>query len=297
MEPVELEAYVGPRKQRIDTALDALLPSETRPPAILHRGMRYAVLGPGKRLRPLLSLAAAETIAGEADDNAVRLGCAVELVHAYSLVHDDLPCMDDDDYRRGRPTTHKIFGEAMAVLIGDALQTIAFEVAASSSANRRFDGGDFAAALARAAGHRGMAAGQAADLEAEQEETSVEDVRFIHENKTSRLLSCAIELGAMAAEADDAALEALRNYGLKIGLAFQIVDDLLDVTGNLHTLGKEAGADAARGKATWPQAVGVERARHDVEDLLGDALRQLERFGRSADALTTLGRWIVNRTR
>lgn len=297
MTEFDLETYIAPRKERIDAALEALLPLETEPPPTLHRGMRYAVLGPGKRVRPLLCLAAAEAIAGHANREAVHLGCAIEFVHAYSLAHDDLPCMDDDDFRRGRPTTHKVFGEAMAVLVGDALLTLAFEICAGCPANERSAGGDYAAALARAAGSRGMVGGQVADLEAERTAPSADAVRFIHENKTARLLACAVELGGMAAGADDACLGALRTYGHNIGLAFQIVDDLLDVTGDLASLGKLAGADEARGKATWPAVVGVEQSKRDADDLLRHALATLDPFGEAAAPLRALGCWMVARDR
>lgn len=293
----DLDAYIAPRRKRIEAALEELLPPETQPPATLHRGMRYAVLGQGKRIRPLLSIAAAEWTANHSPDSALRLGCAVELVHAYSLVHDDLPSMDDDDFRRGRPTTHRIFGEAGAILIGDALLTLAFDVCAACPANDRFHGGDFAVTLARAAGDRGMVAGQFADIEAERTEPTAQIVRFIHENKTARLFACAVELGAMAAGAADSALDALRTYGLKIGLAFQIVDDLLDATGDPESLGKAAGMDTARGKATWPVVAGLERSRRDADSLLEQALTALAASGEAAQPLRALGRWIVQRDR
>ncbi len=297
MNDFDPDRYLEESRRRVDRELDAILPSEETRPAALHRAMRYAALGPGKRIRPILSLAAARAVDPAAESASLRPGCAVELVHAYSLVHDDLPSMDDDDFRRGRPTTHRVFGEALAVLTGDALLTLAFRVLADCPGNRRYRPADFVQTLATAAGSRGLVAGQVEDLAAEGSSLTIDAVRFIHENKTARLITCAVVLGGMAAAVESDGMERLTTYGRSLGLAFQIIDDLLDITGDLESLGKEAGADAAHGKATWPAVVGIEQARRDARELHEKALEALEPWGPEADPLRAIARRMIARTR
>ena len=234
--------------KQVDRALDRWLPSEKTKPASLHRAMRYAVFGGGKRLRPVLCLAAAEACGGEIS-GAMAAACAVECVHTHSLIHDDLPCMDDDDLRRGRPTTHKVFGEAVAVLAGDALLTVAFEILVGTRKTKRYDAGDLVAELSRAAGSLFLVGGQVADMEAENRPTKPEELVFIHRGKTAAMVAASLRLGAMTANASTSKVEAIGKFGESLGLAFQIVDDILDITQTSEQLGKSAGKDAAAGKA------------------------------------------------
>ena len=263
--------------------------------------MRYALLSPGKRLRPVLARVCCEAAGGRADD-AAAVAAAVECVHAYSLVHDDLPAMDDDDLRRGRPTCHKQFDEATAILAGDALLTLAFGLAAGSP--RDPAGG--VADLAAAAGACGMVGGQAADLAAEIEPVAdAEELASIHRRKTGRLIAAACSLGARAAGAGPQTQRDLTDYGLAVGLAFQVADDLLDATGDPRTMGKAAGKDAGRGKATYPGLLGVEESRRYAAELVGGACDALARLrtganGASAEAvelLTRLANYTIERDR
>jgi geranylgeranyl diphosphate synthase type II len=248
-----LTEWIREAGPRIEAALDAALPADSEPPPTLHRAMRYAVFGGGKRLRPLCTLLGARAAGGD-EAAALPAACAIELVHSYSLVHDDLPCMDDDDVRRGRPTVHRAFDEAIAVLAGDALLTLAFEVVASRLPAPT--AGRVAAELARAAGSRGMVGGQADDLDAEGDELARDAVLSIDSRKTAALFSAAFRTGAICAGAPRPAEEALARIGFDLGVAFQIVDDLLDLRGTQADLGKAAGKDRARGKATLPAAAG-----------------------------------------
>ncbi|RYF34196.1 MAG: polyprenyl synthetase family protein [Comamonadaceae bacterium] len=268
-------------------------------PVLLGDAMRYAVLDGGKRLRPLLVLAANEAVAGNAAA-ALRAACAAELIHAYSLVHDDLPCMDNDVLRRGKPTVHVKFGEADALLAGDALQALAFELLTP-------DGDELPAAmqarlcrlLARAAGSQGMAGGQAIDLASVGIALDQTRLREMHRLKTGALLQGSVEMGAVCnADVAPAALAALRDYGAAIGLAFQVVDDILDVTADSETLGKTAGKDAASDKPTYVSLLGLDGARAEARQLLGEALAALERSGLSdTAALRALAHMVVDRDR
>jgi geranylgeranyl diphosphate synthase type II len=238
--PFDLSAWVKSRSRAVDRALDGFLPKGTARPATIHQAMRYSLFAGGKRMRPALVLAAAEACGGS-DSEAMPLACAVECIHTYSLIHDDLPAMDNDDFRRGKPTNHKVYGEGIAVLAGDALLTQAFEIAAQARSWKRYSHQDLILELAKASGSLQLIAGQVADLEGEGKELSVAQLRYIHERKTSALLCCSVRLGGMSANCTPAQLQALTDFGYHVGLAFQVIDDILDVTQSTETLGKTAG--------------------------------------------------------
>jgi len=285
-----LERHAPLWRARVERALERWLPGETIHPSRLHRAMRYAMLGGGKRIRPLLVYATAQAV-GIPAATVDGCACAVELIHGYSLVHDDLPAMDDDDLRRGRPTCHRAFDEATAILAGDALQALAFYVLAHDPDLRAGDGvrTRMIAELALAAGSRGMAGGQAIDLAAQGRELDLAQLEDMHIHKTGALIRAAVRLAAQAAPGlDPALLGRLDRYAKCVGLAFQIRDDILDVTGDTRTLGKRAGADAARDKPTYPTLLGLEGARERARELLLEALEALAPWGEEADPLRGL---------
>jgi geranylgeranyl diphosphate synthase type II len=281
-------------RKLVDRALDRWLPSEKTKPASLHRAMRYAVFAGGKRLRPILCLAAAEACGGKISA-ALPVACAVECIHTYSLVHDDLPCMDDDELRRGRPTTHKVFGEAVAVLAGDALLTVAFEILAGSRKTKRYSSGDLVAELAKAAGSLFLVGGQVADMEAENRSAKPEELVFIHRGKTAAMIAASLRLGAMSANATPTQVKALGQFGENLGLAFQIIDDILDITQTSEQLGKSAGKDAAAGKATYPAVFGLEKSRRKAGRLTKAAHKALDPFGKKSDFLRALADQLLGR--
>src|SRR2546421_1077865 len=252
---MNLKAYLESRQAKIDAALDGYLPKENVRPATIHKAMRYSLFAGGKRLRPILTLAATEACGGKID-NALPLACAMECIHTYSLVHDDLPSMDNDDFRRGRATCHKGFGDGIAVLAGDALLTIAFEIVSRTKPAPRYDISVLLREIAVAAGSQRLIAGQVADLEAEGKNVKRDQLQFIHENKTAAILRSAVRLGAMSANADPKKLSAITRFGQRLGLAFQIIDDILDVTQTSEILGKSAGKDVVARKATYPAEIG-----------------------------------------
>jgi geranylgeranyl diphosphate synthase type II len=280
--------------KQVDRALDRWLPPEKTRPATLHRAMRYAVFAGGKRLRPVLCLAAAEACGGKTS-GALPAACAVECIHTYSLIHDDLPCMDDDDFRRGRPTTHKVFGEAVAVLAGDALATIAFEILGRTNETARHGAGEFFRELSKAAGSLFLVGGQVADMEAEKREATPAELLFIHRGKTAAMISVSLRLGAMSANATPAQVKALGKFGENLGLAFQIIDDILDITQTSEQLGKSAGKDAAAGKATYPAVFGLEKSRREAANLTKAALMALKPFGKNADFLRAIADQLLGR--
>lgn len=298
----DLAEYLATRRALIDRTLDAHLPPSDTPPAIIHEGMRYAVLGGGKRIRPIVALAAAEACGAESEPLLVHL-CALELIHTYSLVHDDLPPLDNDDLRRGRKTTHVVYGEAMGILVGDALLTEAFSWLARPVAG--VDPASQLRAIAEvssAVDSTGMIGGQVADLVAERSQERSDDrdallreLQFIHRNKTGKLFTASVVLGGLLAGASDAKLEALRRYADALGLAFQIVDDLLDIEESSATLGKTAGKDVAQGKLTWPALLGVESARAEVRRLQREALDNADIIGGPVNYLAPVARFICER--
>jgi geranylgeranyl diphosphate synthase type II len=280
--------------KQVDRALDRWLPAEKTRPATLHRAMRYAVFAGGKRLRPILCLAAAEACGGKIS-NALPAACAVECVHTYSLIHDDLPCMDDDDLRRGRPTTHKVFGEAVAVLAGDALATIAFEILAKTKETPRHAMREFFLELSRAAGSAFLVGGQVADMEAEKRQATPAELLFIHRGKTAAMIVASLRLGAMSANASPAQVKALGVFGENLGLAFQIIDDILDITQTSEQLGKSAGKDAAAGKATYPAVFGLEKSRREAARLTKISLDALKPLSSRADFLRAIADQLLGR--
>jgi len=292
---VNLKAYLRARQKKIDRALDRYLPKANTKPATLHKAMRYSLFAGGKRLRPILCLAAAEACRGNVDD-ALPLACALECIHTYSLVHDDLPSMDNDDFRRGRPTCHKVFGEGIAVLAGDALLTIAFEIVSKAKPAARYDTSTLLREIAVAAGSQKLIAGQVADLEAEGKHVRRDQLQFIHENKTAAILKSSVRLGAMSANAEAKKLSAITRLGQRLGVAFQIIDDILDVTQTSEILGKSAGKDVAAKKATYPAVIGLDKSRAEARRLTRQAHDTLSVFsGRDAEPLHALANYLLER--
>ena len=297
MSKFDLEAYLQERRGLVDAALDGFLPSEdTRPPSV-HRAMRYSVLAGGKRLRPILVIAGAEVV-GASPSAVMPTACAMELIHTYSLIHDDLPAMDDDDYRRGRLTNHKVFGDAIAILAGDALLTYAFQLVAQNAAVPGVDAKvvcDVVAEIAEAAGTVGMVGGQVVDIESEGKTITAEELEYIHVHKTAALLRASLSVGARLGGADAAALAAVADAGQSLGLAFQIVDDILDVEGSLETLGKTAGSDERKQKVTYPALHGIEASRREARRLIERTKSRLSVFGARSAPLCALADFVVER--
>jgi len=292
----DLDRFLARSTKAVNEALDRLLPSEKTRPATIHRAMRYSLFAGGKRMRPAVLLAAAEACGGKPAE-ALPLACAVECIHTYSLIHDDLPAMDDDDYRRGKPTSHKVFGEGVAVLAGDALLTQAFEIIVQSRGWPRYSHHDLVLELARASGSLQLIAGQVADLEGEGKKTSLAQLRYIHERKTSALLCCATRLGGMSANCTPAQLRALTEFGSNVGLAFQVIDDILDVTQSSEKLGKTAGKDSRAQKATYPAIVGLKKSQQIARQLTTRAFAALKPFQGRAVALEALAHYLLERDR
>jgi geranylgeranyl diphosphate synthase, type II len=293
---VDLKAYLDARRVTVDDALDRVLPPETAEPVTIHRAMRYSVLAPGKRLRPILVIAGAEAVAGRAD-TVLDTACALELIHAYSLIHDDLPAMDDDDYRRGRLTSHKVFGEAMAILAGDALLTLAFRLVATNAARVVPAAlvGSVVAEIADAAGTNGMVGGQVVDIESEGKSISPDMLDYIHLHKTAALIRAALRVGALLAGGHAEHVEAISRAGLALGLAFQIVDDILDVEGSLAELGKSAGSDERKRKATYPSLHGLPASKQRARELIEETKQLLSPLGPPADPIRALADFVFER--
>jgi geranylgeranyl diphosphate synthase type II len=283
------------QRERVDRELERLLPGVDERPGQLHEAMRYSIFAGGKRVRPIVCLACAEAVGGRAE-SALAPATAIECLHTYTLIHDDLPAMDDDDLRRGQPTSHKVYGEASAILAGDALLTLAFEILATSPAPPPHPPGALTYELARAAGSRGVAGGQFEDLAAENGTLNEDLLEFIHTNKTAKLITASARMGGIAAGASEKQLEALGQYGDAAGLAFQVADDVLNVTSSAEELGKAVGSDEERGKVTYAALHGVEGARSRANELVDKALQALEGFDAAADPLRALARFIVDRT-
>jgi geranylgeranyl diphosphate synthase type II len=294
LKSVDLKTYLTTRAAEVDAAMDAFLPKAKERPATIHAAMRYSVFAGGKRLRPVLCLAAAEACGGEIP-NALAAACAVELMHTYSLVHDDLPAMDDDDLRRGRPTCHKVYGEGMAVLCGDALLTESFAVLARTTPTKRYGTRDYIAELADTGGSRKLIGGQVMDLEGEGQKLTKRDLVRIHEAKTAALLTTSLRLGAMTANATPAKLQALTLFGHALGLAFQVIDDILDVTQSTEMLGKTAGKDQAVEKSTYPAVLGLDASRKEAARLTKAAMDALKPFGAKAARLREIATHLLKR--
>lgn len=291
---VDVTQYVAERTARVDATLDRLLPSESTAPTRLHQAMRYSVFGAGKRLRPVLCLAAAEAIGGDTEP-ALIPAAAVEILHTYTLIHDDLPAMDDDTLRRGRATCHIAFDEATAILAGDALLTLSFEWLTQTRCAPPHSAIDLVRELATASGSTGVIGGQMADIEGETTPLTIEQLVYIHTHKTGDLIRAAVRLGAMTAGATDVQLAALTAYAEHIGLAFQIADDVLNATGTAEQLGKAAGTDAALGKMTYVAAYGVEGAREKAAALITRAKAALAKLPGNTKPLAALADYVVTR--
>ncbi len=295
---MDLKAYLKEQCQLVDTALDRFLPRETERPGSVHAAMRYSVFAGGKRVRPILMLAASQAVGGSTDQT-IPAACAMEMIHTYSLIHDDLPAMDDDDFRRGNPTNHKVYGEAIAILAGDALLTEAFKLISDS----RYAGGVAPATrlqviheIATCAGSHGMVGGQVVDMESEgKTDIDLPTVQYIHTRKTGALIKASVVSGALLGGADDRQLAAITRYGEAAGLAFQIADDILDIEGTTEEIGKDAGSDQARGKATYPAVIGLAAAKEEAQSMMDEALAALEIFGAEADPLREIAAYIVKR--
>jgi geranylgeranyl diphosphate synthase type II len=296
---VETAEYLEARRLLVEEALDRYLPPETAEPAIIHRAMRYSVFGGGKRLRPVLVLAAAEAVGG-APEPLLPAAAAMELIHTYSLIHDDLPAMDDDDFRRGRPTSHRVFGEAIAILAGDALLTEAFTLLTSAECVGRHDPQRLLTVIreiAAAAGSQGMVGGQTLDIAAEGRVLDAAALEGVHRHKTGALIRASLRAGALLAGARPAELAAITAYGEAVGLAFQVADDILNVEGEAATTGKAVGSDAARGKATYPALHGLAGAKARADALVAQAIDALAPLDARADPLRGIARFIVERRR
>jgi geranylgeranyl diphosphate synthase type II len=295
---MDLKQYLRERCQMVDEALGKYLPMEDELPFLLHKSMRYSVFAGGKRVRPILMLAACEAVGGSIEE-AMPAACAMEMIHTYSLIHDDLPAMDDDDFRRGMPTNHKVFGEATAILAGDALLTEAFTLLSCMELGESLDPAkrlEVIGEIARCAGSRGMIGGQMVDMESEgKQEVDMATVQYIHTHKTGALIKASVRAGALLGNAGENDEASLVRYGEAVGLAFQIADDILDLEGTTEEIGKDAGSDLARGKATYPAVIGINESKQHAAELVKDALEALAGFDVKADPLREIARYIVNR--
>ena len=296
--PWSLEVYLETQLQLVEAALNKYLPRASTLPASLHDAMRYSVFAGGKRIRPVLMAAACEAVGGDPAET-LPAAAAIEMIHSYSLIHDDLPAMDDDDLRRGKPTNHKIYGEAIAILAGDGLLTEAFillsnpKVLTSVSATERLE---IIHQLSRAAGSLGMVGGQVVDMESEGEKIDLPTLEYIHTHKTGALILSAIEIGCIIGGGDAKQRLALHRYGEAAGLAFQVADDILDIVADQSLLGKDVGSDEERGKATYPALLGLEGARQRARDLRDMAFTALEPFGTEARPLREIATYIIDRS-
>jgi geranylgeranyl diphosphate synthase type II len=290
----EFRNYLKNKQSEVDKALDSHLPAKEAKPGVIHESMRYSALAEGKRIRPILCLASCEALGGNTGE-ALPFACALEMIHTYSLVHDDLPCMDDDDFRRGRPTNHKVYGEAIAVLAGDALLTLAFEIMSKAKdvpPNIRIQ---VIEEVASGSGTFGLVGGQVADLTYQGKTIQPEDLEFIHLNKTARLIQASVKAGAMLANASPEAVEAMSQYGKYLGLAFQITDDLLDVLGNAEKMGKAVRKDADLSKSTYPGLFGIENSKRMAEDSIQKALDAVSFLKSRGQILEAIARLVQTR--
>lgn len=291
---MNLNSYISEKVELINRGLKELLPGEEEYPQTLHRAMHYSLFAGGKRIRPVLVLAAAEAVGGD-QAGAINAACAFECLHTYSLIHDDLPAIDNDDLRRGRPTCHKAFGEAAAILAGDALLTSAFGMIARTETRNKSAVLSVISELSKAAGSIGMIGGQMVDIESEGMDIPFPVLEYIHIHKTGELILAAVRSGALLGGASKKELTALSKYGKSIGLAFQIADDILDVEGSAAEMGKNTGGDEKKGKATYPGIIGLDESRTRATDLVNQALSSIEAFDEKAEPLRAIARYIVAR--
>ncbi|MEW6327930.1 MAG: polyprenyl synthetase family protein [Thermodesulfobacteriota bacterium] len=294
---MDLKNYIAERRALVDQALDRCLPKEEGPAGEVMKAMRYSIFAGGKRVRPILCLAACEAVSGDTAQ-ALPVACALECIHTYSLIHDDLPAMDDDDYRRGAPTCHKVFGEAMAILAGDGLLTFAFQLLSGVLHNtgiRRSNLLEATQVIARAAGVHGMVGGQVVDMASEGKDVDTETVRYIHTHKTAAIIAGSIQAGALIAGGRRNKIKALGRYGEALGLAFQVVDDILDIEGDPKEMGKATGSDIRKKKATYPSVYGLEESRVIAKKLIEEAIGSLHGFRAEAEPLRAIARYILDR--
>ncbi len=299
MKTSDLSTYLKKQQDLINSALDKWLPKPHGPSGPVFEAMRYSMMSGGKRVRPILLLAGAQAVRGD-QKALLPAACALECIHTYSLIHDDLPAMDNDDLRRGRPTCHKVYGEAVAILAGDGLLTYAFELICKPELTQNIPPSLLGKAiflLAKAAGVSGMVGGQTADILMEGRPVDAETLSFIHSHKTGALIGASVEIGALLGKGNDKELYHLKKYGESLGLAFQIKDDLLDVEGDQEILGKPVGSDDRNQKATYPALFGLKETRRRAQELLKQALSELELFDDSAEPLRAIARYVVERDR
>jgi len=294
---MDIKSYLSKKKDLVDKALEKLVPPAKTFPASVHEAMRYSLFAGGKRVRPILAIAAAEALGAKTTD-LLPLAGTLELIHTYSLIHDDLPAMDDDDLRRGRPTCHKVYGEAIAILAGDGLLTMAFETLSDPRrtgkvpANRLLP---IIKELATASGVFGMVGGQVVDMESEGKDIDFPTLEYIHTHKTGALIRASVRVGALYAKAGKRQFTALTHYGEMVGLAFQIADDILDITGTREETGKDVGSDLEKGKKTFPSFYGLEESRRRAVEVADRAVLSLKDFDKKADPLRELAKYIINR--
>jgi geranylgeranyl diphosphate synthase type II len=294
---MDIRSYLIKKKDIIDKTLDKLVPPVTMFPSPVHEAMRYSLFAGGKRVRPILAIAAAEALGAKTAD-LLPIAGSLELIHTYSLIHDDLPAMDDDDFRRGRPTCHKAYGEAIAILAGDGLLTMAFEVLSDPRRAKALPAHRVVAIIkeiSTASGVFGMVGGQVVDMEAEGKDIDFPTLEYIHTHKTGALIRASVRVGAIYAKASKRRFTALTRYGEMIGLAFQIADDILDITGTQQEIGKDVGSDLKKGKKTFPSFYGLEESRRRAVEVVDKAIRSLQDFDRKADPLRELAQYVINR--
>ena len=294
---MNIKDYLEQKRMAVDCFLDEVAPPAVTPPTTLHESMRYSLMADGKRVRPILTIAAAEAL-GQTPPGLMAVACSLELIHTYSLIHDDLPSMDNDDFRRGKPTNHKVYGDAMAILAGDALLTMAFDLISRPGLMKSCDPMRqvrIIQELAFGSGNVGMVGGQVFDIQAENKDIDLPTLQNIHKHKTGMLIRAAVRMGAIASGANDRQLEEMTGYAEDIGLAFQIADDVLNVTGTREELGKNPNTDAERGKKTYPTFYGAEGAGKLADDCVARAIARLSKFGQAAEPLSEIARYITSR--
>ena len=296
-EMFDLKVYLSEKKAIVDKALQSCFPKPGGPASDLIRAMEYSLFAGGKRLRPILCIAGTRAVGGTEED-VLPVACALEMIHTYSLIHDDLPVMDDDDLRRGKATNHKVFGEAVAVLAGDGLLTEAFRLMTSHKLTQRISPRvilKVIGLIAHASGYQGMVGGQVVDIISERKKVDFPTLDYIHTHKTGAMISASVTSGAMLGGGTPSEVEAITSFGKNIGLAFQISDDILDIEGDTNTMGKEAGSDEQKGKATYPAAVGLKKSGEIQSELVETAIRSLQIFDKSAEPLRRIAQYIIER--
>lgn len=294
---MDIRDYLSSKKQIVDKFLDSYMPPDDAYPQEIHRAMRYSLFAGGKRIRPILSIASFEAIR-EDSSMILPVACSIELIHTYSLIHDDLPSMDNDDFRRGKPTNHRVFGEAVAILAGDALLTLAFSMMTDSAYVLKLDNEHILQVvneISSASGYKGMVGGQVVDILSEGRDIDFNTLEYIHVNKTGAIIRASVRAGGILAGADKSHLNALTSYGENLGLAFQITDDILDIEGKKEDIGKNTGMDIKKGKKTYPGIIGMDESKKKVNELIEDSIGAISIFDDKADPLREIAKFIINR--